>query len=139
MSRPLAAQRFLTGNAELGIRKEQGYCRDNNVFGGYCYKNTESPAECYAFLEDSWPSSLVAAEWRSRPEWSTDKQCALLQLAPEQPNNCPSGFSGGGSAIAGGSAPIPGQSVAGSGSGEVSVYVGDGDAHNVCWQLETAA
>merc|ERR1712166_94246 len=42
------------------IRKEQGYCRDNNVFGGYCYKNTESPAECYAFLEDSWPSSLVA-------------------------------------------------------------------------------
>ena len=103
------------------ILKEQGLCRESGTYGGYCVKlNVLSPTECYAFLEESWPSSLVVAEWRT-----STKQCALLQLATEKPSTCPLGFT---SRLDGGT---------GNTGPTKTKYVGDGNLDNVCWQPES--
>eukprot|EP01046_Picozoa_sp_COSAG06_P073448 COSAG06_NODE_21968_length_739_cov_0.657813_1_plen_167_part_01 len=88
---------------------EQGACRDNGQYGGWCRTTTSNAALCYE-RASAW-SAFVAAEWRV-----SSGQCALLQSFGEAPTDCPSGL------------------VSNSGhNGGPYTYSGTGDTDNVCW------
>jgi hypothetical protein len=62
--------------------KDQGFCRENGLHGGYCYKKTDTAAKCLAALKTT---SFVAAEWREKGFYGGTHQCALLQLSESAP------------------------------------------------------
>jgi len=95
-------------NVFPGYSTEQGLCRQNAVYGGYCRcPSVLSPEDCYA-KSIGW--SFVAVQYRF-----SNKLCALLQLLHTPPTECPQNC----------------LAYAGNG-GDVTKYNGDGDLDNIC-------
>ena len=87
---------------------QQGYCRENSNYGGFCVKTVSLEACIQA--SENFPL-LTAIQWKL-----SDHQCALLQYSSSAPIECPIGFS----------------SRRGNFDGTITQYTADGDPNFLC-------